>query len=329
MDLTIDHLQETDLLKNSEAGKLQVKALVKTLSALSRVRFQLQPDRSKYTYIASNPFGIYTLKDLSIDLSEAGYDHLLSEQLRDQRSTVQLLEVGGSLRRGMDLGERTGEACSSAIDAIKDYFAVESFLTKNDLQGAGYVFHDIYESLVYRYLESKDVESDFEVEISPPRKFRIDTLIEVDANFKMIIEKQFKIKIPDGIKQISIDYTLSSDKEIIKGKCFKSYQSDDRFLLIVLLGDKKASKITALQNLVDNLKTSEELYLEHVNVITAKDLMDFLSVDGYFKKINEQINYLSFNLFDNQYLNKFTTDIWRYSREYLAMVRGEQLIDVF
>ena len=57
--------------------------------------------------------------------------------------------------------------------------------------------------------------------------------------------------------------------------------------------------------------------------------MDFLSVDGYFKKINEQINYLSFNLFDNQYLNKFTTDIWRYSREYLAMVRGEQLIDVF
>ena len=65
--------------------------------------------------------------------------------------------------------------------------------------------------------------------------------------------------------------------------------------------------------------------------------MAFLGLDGNFKKLYEQVNYLSFNSdeanvgfnFELKYLNKLTMDMWRYSREHLAMVRGEQLIDVF
>ena len=61
--------------------------------------------------------------------------------------------------------------------------------------------------------------------------------------------------------------------------------------------------------------------------------MKFLSVDGHFKKLYEQINYLSFNSenldvslnFELKDLNKLTMDKWKYSQEHLAMISGEQL----
>lgn len=330
LDLIIEHLIQSDLLKNSEAGKRQVKAIVKTLSALTKVRYNLEPDRSKYT-LESSPFGIYTLLELSKEISGIN-EKLISVQLMKQRSTPQFLSLGGLLRRGMDLGLKTRERCSIAIEAIKDYFAFESFLSRSDFQGVGYVFHDIYESLVYRYLESKGLESDFEVELSPFRKFRVDTLIQVDENCKNLLKKQLKINIPEGIKQIVIDYTFSSDGTLIKDKLFKTYQSDDRFLLIVLLGEQKASRVTSLQNTIDRMKNSDiknKNHLDHVNVIKTKDLWEILGVDGFFQKILEQVDYLSRNIFDSELLNRFTKDIWKYSRYHLASIREEQLLEVF
>jgi len=95
--------------------------------------------------------------------------------------------------------------------------------------------------------------------------------------------------------------------------------------------NKKSSQIDVLRDVLDKLEGSDiknEHHFDYVDIITAQDLMDFLCVDGYFKTIHEQINYLAFNLFDNNFLKKFTLDVWKYSREHLASVRGEQLLGV-
>ena len=140
---------------------------------------------------------------------------------------------------------------------------------------------------------------------------------------------------------ISIDYTFSSNEYSIKDKCFRTYQSEDRFLLIVLLGKKNPSKIESLQDMVSDLAEDDKKlktgqYMDHINVIAAKDFMDILGVDGYYKRLYEQVNYLSFNSdeanigfnFELNYFNKLTMDMWKYSRKHLAMVRGEQLLDI-
>lgn len=57
--------------------------------------------------------------------------------------------------------------------------------------------------------------------------------------------------------------------------------------------------------------------------------MDFLNIEGFFKKLYEQVNYLAFNSFDDKFLNRFTMNIWKCSREHLDLIRGEQMLDVF
>ena len=122
-----------------------------------------------------------------------------------------------------------------------------------------------------------------------------------ESNFEKYIEAlQNIIKIPDAINLISVDYTYSSDfEQVIQLKFDKYYQSDDRLLIIVLLGqknDKDIKKINdKLQKAVKNDDGSR--HLENIRILTSEEYGAFLGFDENFEEIFNRIQELAFNIF--------------------------------
>lgn len=158
----------------------------------------------------------------------------------------------------------------------------------------------MYEYLDYRYLDSKDVRSAHEAFIY--RNNRIDSLIERSDDFKEKIEKlQNIVSVPKSIRFYAVDHTVSSDLEFIEEKLDKHYQSDDRYLLIVLWGKKNPDKINEIKNMLES-RREDSTYnnLDHVQILTAAEYSKFLGFDEDFKDDFDRFEQYSFSAFRGQ-----------------------------
>ena len=89
------------------------------------------------------------------------------------------------------------------------------------------------------------------------------------------------ITIPDSIDLVLVDYTYSSDFDFIKKKFIKDYQSENRLLIIVLLGQKSDS---TMRDINDDLQLAIRQddgsnHLENIKIITLDEYREFLGFD--------------------------------------------------
>ena len=105
----------------------------------------------------------------------------------------------------------------------------------------------------------------------------VDLVIERDKNFINNIENSQKVlTIPDFITQILIDFTLSLNSDAIIEKCYRGYQSETRFLIIVLYPKENKSLLQEIRNLIQNIK--DIIFREHVKVINFGQYLEFLNL---------------------------------------------------
>ncbi|TXT59312.1 MAG: hypothetical protein BAJALOKI3v1_1090003 [Promethearchaeota archaeon] len=260
-------------------------------------------------------------------------------------SIAQLQRVVTSLRASIKKlsSQNIIDYLESTVNDVKTY--VDNYLQNMDWssQKIGEVFHSPFEAFTIQHLKSVDPSINLAHEkytALPSRNFQVDSLIERDATFKDKIDKnQDVIQIPGRINMITIDYTFSSKKDIVLGKCDKSYQSDDRLLLIVLLGSKNPNTVQKLrENLADDTDIPEYSKGDkYVRIITMEEYTTFLTIEYYdFADTFNEIIELSYKIFRSQSLNFDRENIygqlskyWSLAVDYLAAYDDDAWVDKY
>jgi hypothetical protein len=277
------------VIKDHPAGKLRFDALCLTLAALTKLRFQKPHELAQYI-CRSNPKGYYTIGDLSDKLSTS--EQLIARQLRTGNPTFALGQIKKYLLQGI---QQNIKLCSEALNEVNFYLNNE----RPKALDIGNHLHPLYQYLDYRYLYSKGVRSAHEAFIY--RNNRIDTFIERNDNLKEIEKLQSVVSVPKSIRFYAVDYTVSTDLDHIEEKLDKHYQSDDRYLLIVLLGKKNPDKINKLKDMLESRRRDSTYNnLDHVQILTASEYSEFLDFDGDFKKDFDRYEQFSFEAFRSQ-----------------------------
>ena len=191
------------------------------------------------------------------------------------------------------------------MTAVNRYLKIERASTSR----IGIIMHRLYQAVVFKYLRSKGVDSAHEVLVNyPHRGFRVDDIIKINDLFRKEIEaKQDILSIPKNIELLAVDYTYTSNIAFIMEKLDKHYQSGNRMLLIVLLGEKSDKAIQdindALQNAISNDDGSR--HLENVRILTSEEYKEFLGFDGQYADEFDRYQEYSFNLFrSRRYLDQ-------------------------
>ena len=285
------------LIKETYSSLSIFQSISYTLIALTDYRYKFPSHFPPYAPHQKNPKGYYTLSELSEKISPEHYKFLLAKKLRDGRESPQILNVISRLNFGI---KRNIDRCVLAKYAINKYMSTAKFSTDE----ISNIIHPLYEKVTIDYVNSKGVRCAHEVYVKLPRKYHPDNIIERSDNFRNNIERfQNIISIPDSIKLISVDYTYLSEWSKISEKLDKFYQSGDRMLIIVLLGDtaKHATKFrNQLQKATDNDDGSN--HLENVKILTSKEYQEFLGFDGHHAKTFDLYQRLAFNVFSSKRL---------------------------
>lgn len=171
----------------------------------------------------------------------------------------------------------------------------------------------------------------------------MDNIIERSPAFISIIENyQDIIEIPECIKLISVDYTFSSDEEIILEKFSKYYQAEDRFLIIVLLGEKSPTKVDKLKEKLNNLRIQDDgsNHFNHITILTVDEYIKFLtpriicessliykSKAWEFLRQYYSIKHWSFNIFDHKDIYNNILKYWDLSLHYLSEINTDWIND--
>ena len=95
-----------------------------------------------------------------------------------------------------------------------------------------------------------------------------------------------------------------SDFKFLSDKFDKHYQSEDRLLIIVLLGQKNDRDIQNINNkLQDSVKEDDgSNHLENVRIITLEEYKDFLGFDGNHAETFDRYQKYSFDIFHSNRL---------------------------
>ena len=96
-----------------------------------------------------------------------------------------------------------------------------------------------------------------------------------------------------------------------------------------MLGEKSPRKVNSLQNVITDLASADkgENHLDHVSVITSRDLKYLLNIDGNFRKIYNLVEYLSYNIFESKYIESFILRLWEQSRAHLELIKSSQMVE--
>ncbi len=305
--LAYETLVNAKLVKGYYVGGLRFYAISRTLVGLTKLRLQNPATLAQYIN-KKNPNGYFTYSELAAKISPKDYAQLLLYQLKDGTPSYQL----GKIKTDLNIGAlRNIQECTVAINMINNYLRYE----KKTNSMIGRIIHSLYESITRIYLKSKGIRSAHEVCIYPPRKFRIDSIIERSLEFRKYIEaSQSIVSLPNSIKLISVDYTFSGDLKWLSDKLEKHYQSDDRFLLIVLLGQKNDNTIRELNTMLQDARENDDgsKHLDHVQILTSEEYKEFLGFDEDFEKIYNRYEQFSFNIFHS---NSLWSEIRRQSEQ--------------
>lgn len=147
----------------------------------------------------------------------------------------------------------------------------------------GILSHPIieYYSLKF-FVDLKDCQVKYERTITQDRKFRPDLLIDRNYNFKINIEPlQRIIWFPNKIRIVVVDITFGLNIIGILDKCYRQYQSEDRYLLIVMMRERNGCTVEIIQKLIQEAHDINKK--DHIKVINFKGYLEFL---GLRKKID-------------------------------------------
>ncbi len=268
------NLIDNKLIKETHTSKKKFEAICLTLTALTNLRYHIPNIFPKWIRNKQNPYDYYTLAELSAEISPSDSETLLRYQLSHGSASHQLYSIIDVLNIGIKNDE---DRCFIAKKSIEGYLKKKEWTTSE----FGNIVHPIYEQLVIEYLESKGIRVAHEKSVSGPRGTKPDNIIERNSNFKKYIEAlQNVLTIPDAIKLISVDYTYSSDFDLIKKKFVKHYQSEDQLLIIVLTGQKSDRTVQELnRNLQEAVRNDDgSNHLENIRILTSEQYGEFLDL---------------------------------------------------
>ena len=142
----------------------------------------------------------------------------------------------------------------------------------------GLLDHPIIEYYSLTYLiDLKNCQVKFEQYLIKGRYFHPDLLIDRSLNFKNNIEQmQRVVQIPDTVKKIVVDYTFGLNIKTILDKCFRQYQSEERYLLIVMIREREGCNAEIMQKLI--LERRDISNKEYIQVINFKEYLEFLGL---------------------------------------------------
>ncbi|MFW9873647.1 MAG: hypothetical protein ACFFG0_11120 [Candidatus Thorarchaeota archaeon] len=147
----------------------------------------------------------------------------------------------------------------------------------------GLLSHPIIEYYSLSYLiDLKDCQVKYEIGVTQGRKFRPDLLIDRDVNFIINIEQlQRIVYFPDKIRTVVVDITFGLNIIGIVDKCYRQYQSEDRYLLIVMMQERMECAVEDVQKLIQD--TDDINYKGNIKVLSFRGFLEFL---GLRKTIN-------------------------------------------
>ncbi len=176
----------------------------------------------------------------------------------------------------------------------------------------GNCIHQVLEYLTLKYLFNQNCSADNEYNFIPNRSLAVDIGILRNSKFQNSIEKKQRIvlSINSDINLICIDFTLSTNFKALKTKFYRSYQSPERLLIIVILVktnnektfikrfEDELSLLNDVQNKVNIKFLTLNMFLEFIGLVptiykinpltqTEKNLI--LGFNKYFKLIGEAI----------------------------------------
>jgi len=124
---------------------------------------------------------------------------------------------------------------------------------------------------------------------------------------------------------ITVDYTYTSDFNLIAEKFKKHYQSEDRLLVIVLLGQKNDRDIQDINKKLQDAVSEDDgsSHLENVRIITSEEYKEFLGFDGNFEEIYNRYQDYAFNIFHSQSKLFEATHLQEYAEHYLKGLKGD------
>lgn len=135
----------------------------------------------------------------------------------------------------------------------------------------GILVHPIIEYYSMKFFYLNRCKADYETQVEG--NFQPDLIIRRNFNFINNIETwQSIINIPYYIKEISVDFTYTLEHTFIIDKCFKNYQTENRFLIIVLLRELDSNKKLEIQELLEKQK------IEHSENIVIINFEDYLTL---------------------------------------------------
>ncbi len=144
--------------------------------------------------------------------------------------------------------------------------------------------HPIIEYYSLKFLiDLKKCQVKYEEIVTQDRRFRPDLLINRNTNFRINIEQlQSIIWFPSKIRIVAVDITFGLNIIGILDKCYRQYQSEDSYLLIVMMRERNGSNVEIIQKLIQEAHDINKK--EHINVINFKEYLEFL---GLRKNIND------------------------------------------
>lgn len=331
-DLVFDTISSEpyNLIRNTPAGRAQFDAFISTLYAVNRARMALpDSERSKFMTV-NNPRGIFTLTDLaraisSPNVKEESARRLIIQQLSKGLPTLQLGRAIHILQEG---SQRARIESDAAIATIRDYVKEESL---NALRGGedwgaiGGLAHDILEAITHEFLVKKGIKVDFEIRLKDVDSqveggFIADLLIDAESFLDHVDNPLVREMIPRGVKYIVIDFSLSKSESFFMSKTGKSYQSGDRYLLMVHYGEYKNSMVP---NIRTKIAERESLnFKQNVGIITDDVFKDFLGLSDESLSTYDQFQGVMSELFEHRRrsdLEKLIS-LWDDSQTYLSFL---------
>ncbi len=162
----------------------------------------------------------------------------------------------------------------------------------NRIASIGNLIHIIIEYFTLVYLKKKNCSVFYEKSINDKS---IDTIPDLqilnDKHFKIFISKNKYLKaLFFNINIILIDFTITSNLQNIIEKCYREYQCEDRFLIIVLLREEKGFTTQYVQKIINDDKGLNKK--KTIIVFNLEDYIKFLNFNKlteWEKKIEKKI----------------------------------------
>ncbi len=188
----------------------------------------------------------------------------------------------------------------------------------------GLLSHPIieYYSLMF-LIDLRNCQVKYEKRIVQGRKFHPDLLIDRNFNFRFNIEQlQRIVYFPNIIRVVVIDFTFGLNILGILDKCYRRYQSEERYLIIVMMREQKGCTVEIIQRLIQEAQINKK---ESIKVINFKGYLEFLGLQkriDNFRPPSEAEKKIAIKL---HWAIKLTLDSFKSETEFKKLIKASKL----